>query len=285
MFAKCYWRAWSRSVDAMQFAAVSDNLKFAIVKKKFEEHCIPKQNELIARDRFNARTQKIGESGIQYESCNFGIQEDSIIRDQLVRGMLPDEKLKDKLYEEDDLNLEKAIIIKIITTHEIRATMTSAASMDAVYHQGRGRGRSHGSSRGRGSSRGSSRGRGRGSSRGRGRGSSEEVGQSRGASATNSQPCNNCGHVVHNSNDCPATEVTCFHCKKKGHYARKCKSHNAHEVEVEEVEEMYDHFYIETISLNPPNVDAHVNNIKSCEQQKEKRVPLSVEGEKIQKSM
>ena len=54
-----------------------------------------------------------------------------------------------------------------------------------------------------------------------------------------------------------------------------------HEVEVEEVEEMYDHFYIETISLNPPNVDAHVNNIKSCEQQKEKRVPLSVEGKKI----
>ena len=43
-----------------------------------------------------------------------------------------------------------------------------------------------------------------------------------------------------------------------------------HEVEVEEVEEMYDHFYIETISLNLPNVDAHVNNIKSCEQQKEK---------------
>ena len=125
--------------DAMQFAAVGDNLKFAIVKKKFEDHCIPKQNE---RDRFNARTQKTGESGIQYvsvlrklaESCNFGIQEDSIIRDQLVRGMLPDEKLKDKLYEEDDLNLEKAI--KIITTHEIRATMTSAASVDAVYHQG-----------------------------------------------------------------------------------------------------------------------------------------------------
>ena len=182
--------------DAMQFAADGDNLKFAIVKKKFEEHCIPKQNKLIERDRFNARTQKTGESGIQYvsvlrklaESCNFGIQEDSIIRDQLVRGMLPDEKLRDKLYEEDDLNLEKAI--KIITTHEIRATMTSAASVDAVYHQGRGRGRSRGSSHGRGSSRGSSRGRGRGSSRGRGRGSSQEVGQSRGASAANSQRCN-----------------------------------------------------------------------------------------------
>ena len=44
---------------------------------------------------------------------------------------------------------------------------------------------------------------------------------------------------------------------------------------------MYDHFYIKTISLNPPNVNAHVNNIKSCEQQKEKKVPLSVEGKNI----
>ena len=104
--------------DAMQFAAVGDNLKFAIVKKKFEEHCIPKQNELSERDRFNARTQKTGDQYVSVlrklvESYNFGIQEDSIIRDQLVRGMLPDEKLKDKLYEEDYLNLEKAI--KIIT--------------------------------------------------------------------------------------------------------------------------------------------------------------------------
>ena len=159
--------------------------------------------------------------------------------------------------------------------------MTSAASVDAFYHQGQGHGRSNGSSRGRESSRGSSRGHGRGSSRGCGHSSSQEVGQSRSASVTNSQPCNHCGHAVHNYNDFLAAEVTCFHCKKKGHYARKCKSHNTHEVEVEEVEEMYDHFHIETISLNPPNIDAHVNNIKSCEQQKEKRVPLSVEGKKI----
>ena len=57
-----------------------------------------------------------------------------------------------------------------------------------------------------------------------GRSSSQEVGQSCGASAANSQPCNNCGHVVHNFHVCPAADVTCFHCKKKGYYARKCKS-------------------------------------------------------------
>ena len=80
------------------------------------------------------------------ELCNLGVQKDLIIRAQLVRGMLPDEKLKDKLYEEDDLNLEKAI--KIITTHEIRATMTSTASVDAVHHHGQGPGKSRGSNPG-----------------------------------------------------------------------------------------------------------------------------------------
>ena len=70
---------------------------------------------------------------------------------------------------------------------------------------------------------------------------------------------------MHNFNVCPAAEVTCFHCKKKGLYARKCKSHNVHEVEVEEVEEMYDHFLYRD----------------HRSQQKGKGVPLSVEGKKI----
>ena len=77
------------------------------------------------------RNPKTSESGVQYvsvlrklaESCNFGVEEDKIIRDQLVRGMLSDEKLKDKLHAEDNHNLKKAF--KIITTHEMRATMTS----------------------------------------------------------------------------------------------------------------------------------------------------------------
>ena len=50
--------------DTVQFAKDGNKLKFDVVKKKFEEHCIPKQNKLIERDRFNARTQKTGESGI-----------------------------------------------------------------------------------------------------------------------------------------------------------------------------------------------------------------------------
>ena len=35
--------------DMMQLAKDGDKLKSDVVKKKFEEHCIPKQNELIKR--------------------------------------------------------------------------------------------------------------------------------------------------------------------------------------------------------------------------------------------
>ena len=54
-------------------------------------------------------------------------------------------------------------------------------------------------------------------------------------------------------------DITCFHCEKKGHYARKCYSHNVHEVEVEEVKDLFDNFCIKVISLNTPKVNADVN--------------------------
>ena len=66
--------------------------------------------------------QKTGKSGVQYVSvlqmlakaCNFSDQEDTIICDQLITGMLPDKKLKAEMYEVNDLTLKKAI--KIMTT-------------------------------------------------------------------------------------------------------------------------------------------------------------------------
>ena len=159
MFAKCYWRAWSRSVRRDAIRRSWRQSEICHCKKEVRRTLYSKTKRTNRKRPVqceDSKDRRVGHLRKLAESCNFGIQEDSIIRDQLVRGMLPDKKLKDKLYEEDNLNLEKAI--KIITTHEIRSTMTSAASVDAVYHQGRGRGMSRGSSCGRGSSRGSNRG-------------------------------------------------------------------------------------------------------------------------------
>ena len=57
VFAKVIGACGRAVYDAMQFAEDGDKLKIDVVKKMFEEHCIPKQNKLIERDQFNARTQ------------------------------------------------------------------------------------------------------------------------------------------------------------------------------------------------------------------------------------
>ena len=116
--------------DTFVFDPPADNLKLVPVLAKFEGHCIPKQNEMLERHRFSERKQLKGESATQYvaalrklaETCGFGELEDSVMRDQLVRGLSCDEQLTDKLYEEEDLTLEKAL--QICSTHEIRSKMS-----------------------------------------------------------------------------------------------------------------------------------------------------------------
>ena len=39
--------------------------------------------------------------------------------------------------------------------------------------------------------------------------------------------CNYCGNASHLRNQCPAREVTCFKCSKKGHFAKVCKSNTS----------------------------------------------------------
>ena len=86
--------------DSLQSNNEDDRWTLDAVLEKFSEHCIPKVNELLERERFRNRKQQTRESGTQFasvlrkfaETCNLGESEDSMIRDQLVFGMTPDEK-------------------------------------------------------------------------------------------------------------------------------------------------------------------------------------------------
>lgn len=249
--------------DTFQFENGADKHKLKPVLDKFEEHCIPKQNELLERQRFYERKQKTGESATQYasvlrklaETCNFRDAEDSAIRDQLVRGMIPNEKLKDKLYESDDLTLEKAL--KIFSTHEIRTEMLEAptsARVDAISTRGRGRGRGQ-------------RGRGRGRQNSR-PSHNDTQGAAKGDQAQGTkkgEPCGKCGHVEHNYGKCPASNATCMNCKKKGHYARMCFFKKTYEVQ-EQNDEYDDYMFIDCLTYDDDcNTDENVNKIHEIE--------------------
>lgn len=258
--------------DTFHFANDADKQNLEIVMNKFEGHCIPKVNELLERERFYRRKQLSGETGTQYvsalrklaETCNFSDAEDSVIRDQLVLGMLPDEKLKDKLFEEDDLTLDKAL--RIFATQEIRReNLQDVRTVDAVRQQSGNRGRRHGrgqGSRGRGSfSRGRGggntyRGRGRGGSRGRGRGGPAQHNRHGQEAQQSPANCMNCGYSQHHNEWCPAERAFCHNCNRRGHFARVCRR-DMHEVVLEEPEhEQYDdpdvdesdaYFYVDSV--------------------------------------
>ena len=103
---------------------------FANVIKKFEEYATPKLNETYERYIFRSRLQKEGESIDQYavdlklkaQSCNFGIILDSMIRDQIVIGVV-DKKMRERMLREENLTLDRAIkICQVMEQTNIRLT-------------------------------------------------------------------------------------------------------------------------------------------------------------------
>lgn len=85
------------------------------VVKKFDEYCAAQHNEVHERYLFRQRVQADGEPSGQFirdlrnldRSCNFGVMEDSMIRDQVVYGT-NSEKDRKKLLRDNELTLAKA---------------------------------------------------------------------------------------------------------------------------------------------------------------------------------
>ena len=69
---------------------------FAAVIAKFDQYCTPRVNETYKRDVFRTRLQHEGETIEQYvtdlkhkaKTCNYGILEESLKRDQIVLATL-----------------------------------------------------------------------------------------------------------------------------------------------------------------------------------------------------
>lgn len=95
-----------------------DKDKFDIVMGKFDAHCSPKKNETYERYIFRSRIQQSCESfdsfltdlKLKAQTCNFATLRDSMIRDQIVFGVV-DRKVRERLLRETDLTLEGAIRI------------------------------------------------------------------------------------------------------------------------------------------------------------------------------
>lgn len=98
------------------------------------------------------------------------------------------------------------------------------------------------------------------------KGSLDHVGRSRNSNSQNrrSQPrqskapvaksqtsppkCTRCGNKPHQRRDqCPAREVECHHCKKKGHFSSQCRTKDVHDLASQPPEEEEDLSYLTAV--------------------------------------
>ncbi len=196
------------------FRTLGDADNYAAAITLLDRHFEKKQSLPLKRLQFRQRRQRAGESIAQYAAdlrglakpCCFGALSDEMIRDQLIEktnNTLVRERL---LLEDDDLTLEKAIIL----ASQIESTAQCAAKLNTAHESSVSSG-----------------------------GMIQECTQVHGAEADVSSSadiqyarpqvqlrCGNCGSTRHSSRapDFPARGQTCRRCQKLNHFAKWCRS-------------------------------------------------------------
>jgi hypothetical protein len=102
--------------NTFTWAEAGDELKLEKVFEKFQAYCNPVTNETFERHVFKSKVQKSDESINQFVTelrrlsvnCNYGTLRESLIRDQLVSGVLCAD-VKERLLREPDLTLDGAV--------------------------------------------------------------------------------------------------------------------------------------------------------------------------------
>lgn len=218
-----------------------DKKVYAKVLQQFDDHFQVRKNLIYERARFNQRNQERGESVEVFitalhqaaDSCEFGDMKDQMIRDRLVVG-IRDKTLSQRLQMESDLTLEKAkrLIRQKEAVREqgsvLKNLKEAETTLDSVAPGGRRR---------------------RNSSQSRNKAQKHYQGQKHSGNR-----CRRCGGGSHPLQQCPARDVVCLKCNRKGHFRKHCLSktvaavtEDIAQLEMQEAEEEPD-FYLDTTS-------------------------------------
>ena len=101
-----------------KFSATDDKTDYKTILKKFREYCKPRKNTVYERYKFWQRDQMEGEPvdrwlkdlKVMSVKCEFGEQEDLMLRDKLVFGV-KDDRVRERLLRESEVELSKAVDI------------------------------------------------------------------------------------------------------------------------------------------------------------------------------
>ncbi|UYV77109.1 hypothetical protein LAZ67_14003339 [Cordylochernes scorpioides] len=197
----------------------SDQLEnYGKVIECFESHFIPRRNIIYERARFNQRCQQEGEKVNEFitalhslaEHCNFGMLHDELIRDRIVVGVR-DRALSERMQLDTDLTLVKATLMakQLESVKEQQSSLYQQDSVDQIKKMP-----NHIKEKKR---------------------HEPKIRQFKSNQLEGSpHGCTRCGNSNnHDWKSCPAMNSYCSKCKKKGHYAKVCRSEAINEIKSE----------------------------------------------------
>lgn len=222
---------------------VEDKKDWKKVLEHLENHFIPASNETVNRHVFNTRNQKEG-----------GVLRDSLIRDRIVCGIV-DNKVRDRLLREADLNLVKCI--NICRAAELSETQAKQLKEEySEIHSVKGRQNNHASKTFKEQ-----------------HSNIKSTNQSNSSKSTlQTRRCNKCG-FEHNYRNCPAFGKTCNICKQYNHFAKMCQNREMRRVAIANADEEKVHveeeFIIEAITRKETSEEYRIRVVRKWSEEVE----------------
>ena len=201
-----------------------DSKKYSTVKAKFEDHFVKRRNVIFERAKFNNRKQEPGEAVDTFitalyalaEHCNYGTLHDEMIRDRIVVG-IRDTSLSEKLQLDAELSLTTAVAkVRQAEAVKKQQPLLRGETHASVTPGGRKPDIPVGAvQRGKWVPKGSKQTR-------KPRGLAHHQ---PGRNSQSQSTCTRCGKSpLHDRQFCPARDVVCHKCSKRGHFQAVCRS-------------------------------------------------------------
>ena len=180
--------------NTFKFDPEEDKDKLDAVKAKFADYCSPRKNVVFERFQFWKCSQAPGESidgfvttlRVRAKTCEFGDQEESLIRDRVVLGCT-DSRLQERLLREPDLSLTKALQFCRAAETTAEQIKVIRAEDTATIH------------------------------------AVKFTKEYKKEQSLEKNVCAKCGNS-HPPRQCPAFRKVCFKCNKENHFERMCRS-------------------------------------------------------------